>query len=81
MIEALRSGEQRALGLVVAIHANDNDAAARLLYDVSDLELMATIIALTNALDGAWSELCEADDVPFSDFTQTVGVWLAGGRP
>lgn len=69
--------DQLALALVVALHNSDHAAVASLLSDLDWDDLTAVVVVLAAALDAAWVEACEIDDVDFTEFVRESGIWLA----
>lgn len=69
--------DQLALGLVAAVHRDDNKGASLLLHELEWDDLMALSIILAAALERAWLELCDHEGVDFVEFIQESGVWLA----
>ena len=71
--------DRLAFALVVALHNEETEAAARMLSDLSVGDMAAVCVVLALTLNEAWMELCEADGVTFDEFAATSGMWLAGG--
>lgn len=73
--------DREAFALVVALHNGQTEAAAGMLQDATIGDLCGITVTLAMSLLQEWVTACEADGVPFEEFIENAGLWLAGGEP
>lgn len=68
---------QTAHGIMTALHKGDANAAARILSDLSTMEMVAVVIDLADGLLYEWQEHCRIEGLDMDLFMQEAGLTIA----